>query len=80
MILVDIQVPALDGIYDFELEEESKVGELTKEIQTLLTMQEQLTEAGGIMSLYGVRQERSLKEDESLKQQGVREGDQLILI
>ena len=30
MILVDVQIPALDRTYDFELDEETPVGELVE--------------------------------------------------
>ncbi len=79
MILVDVQVPALDRVYDFELDEESQTGRLAEEIAALIVGWEKLPESGA-MDLYGVRQETFLRRDETLKGQGVGDGDRLILI
>lgn len=76
---MDIQVPALDRVYDFELDEESQVWVLAEEIAALISKWEKLGE-GGAMDLYGVRQEALLRQDETLRQQGVGDGDRLILI
>ncbi len=79
MILVDVQVPALDRAYDFELDEESKNGRLAEEIAALIAAREKIPKSGA-MNLYGVRQEALLRRDETLKGQGVGDGDRLILI
>lgn len=81
MILVDIQVPVLDKVFDFELDAELKTGELLEDILMLIIKEAGCTQgkrAG--MSLYAVRQERILSKEKSLQYQGVRDGDQLILI
>lgn len=80
MILVDIQVPALDQVYDFELDEKSRGEELLREVCQLLTGKEKLRGGSDSMCLYSVRLGEVLKEDQSLEEQGVREGDRLILI
>lgn len=80
MILVEIQVPALDEAYDFELKEEETTGELITDIQALICEQEQIICAdGGELQLYSLRQEGLLEKHKSLKQQGVRAGDELVL-
>lgn len=79
MILVDVQVPALDRVYDFELDEDSQTGRLAEEIAALIAAWEKLPESSA-MDLYGVRQETFLRWDETLKEQGVGDGDRLILI
>lgn len=79
MILVDVQVPALDRVYDFELDEDSQTGRLAEEIAALIAAREKIPESGA-MNLYGVRQEALLRRDETLKGQGVGDGDRLILI
>ncbi|MDE5908412.1 MAG: EsaB/YukD family protein [Lachnospiraceae bacterium] len=81
MILVDLQVPVFDRVYDFELDEQLKPEELMKDILMLIGREEacgQSKEAG--MALYAVRLERILDLGRTLHQQGVRDGDRLILI
>lgn len=81
MILVDLQVPVFDRVYDFELDEQLKVEELLKDIVILVGREEacsQSREDG--MAIYAVRQERILDPLRTLQQQGVQDGDRLILI
>lgn len=81
MILVDIQVPVLDKVYDFELDEETKVELLIEDILELIAEQERLTcRNKGDMYLYALGQERVLEAGKSLKQQGVCAGNRLILL
>ncbi|NBJ93589.1 hypothetical protein D5281_13545 [bacterium 1xD42-62] len=81
MILVDIQIPALDRVYDFELDEGLTVRVLMQDIQTLVSKQEKIPEReDGDSYLYSLGQERILRQEETLKQQGVQDGDRLILI
>lgn len=94
MILVEVQVPVLNRRYDFELDEESLVADLTELVAELIREKEGLMPGGegqgqGRDSLarkkekycfYVWEQERILKEDETLEQQGVRNGNILYLI
>lgn len=81
MILVDVQVPAMDQVYDFELDEELTAGTLAQDIGALVAKKEKASEGGGgDRYLYSLRQDGILKREETLKQQGVRDGDRLILI
>lgn len=81
MILVDIHVPMLDRVYDFELDEESKVERLIEDILVLITQQEQLTcKNNKDIYLYALGREKVLEAGKSLKQQGVCAGERLILI
>lgn len=81
MILVDIQVPVLDKVYDFELDEETKVEMVLKEILALITQKEGITcEEPEKMCLYVLGQEGILPGDATLRQQGVSDGDRLLLI
>lgn len=81
MILVDIQVPVLDKVYDFELDEETKVELLIEDILELIAEQERLTcRNKGDMYLYALGQERVLEAGKSLKQQGICAGNRLILL
>lgn len=80
MILVDIQTPALDKIYDFELDGEQQTGRVLEEIIALILQRENLAgEPEGKLRLYAMRQEKILSEKETLEQQGVEDGDRLVL-
>ncbi len=80
MILVDIQVPALGQVYDFELDETSKVKELAEDIPELVSCEERLfCENGKDMCLYSMGTGKILEQDKSLEEQGVSAGDRLIL-
>lgn len=80
LILVDIQIPMLDKVLDFELDEESETGKLIEDISVLIAQQEHLIcKNVENMCLYVLGQEEILEKGKSLKQQGVRAGDRLIL-
>jgi len=76
MILVDIQSPVMDQVYEFELDEE-----ILKEIVLLIGQKEKvsLKEEEG-MQLYALRRESLLDKERTLKEQGVEAGDRLFLI
>lgn len=81
MILIDVHVPVLDQAYDFEFDEDSEVGMLMEEILDLLSNKEQLTvKKSEDIYLYTLGQENILERNKTLKQQGVCDGDRLILI
>lgn len=80
MILVEVQVPVLNRRYDFELDEESLVADLTELVAELIREKEGLTGKTKKHCFYVWEQERILREDETLKQQGVRNGNILYLI
>ena len=81
MILVDIQVPVLDRVYDFELDERRKVEDLLREIISLIEEKENLTSCGKKeLYLYAIRLGSVLKRETELGAQGIKSGDRLILI
>lgn len=81
MILVDIQSPFLDQVYDFELDEEMGVGELVKKAAEILAAKEKIEyDPEDQLYLYAVRSGKLLKEADSLKSQGVRSGERLVLL
>ncbi len=80
MILVDVQIPMLDQVFDFELNEEMEVEKVIKDISLLAAKQENLIcKNGREMCLYVLGQEKLLERNLSLRQQGVRAGDRLVL-
>lgn len=81
MILVDIAVPALDEVFDFELDGEAGVNELIKRIAALIAqLKTDHKEEAEDLYLYHFRQKRILNPQMTLKQQGVQWGDRLILL
>lgn len=81
MVLLDIQVPAIDRIYDFELDEEIQIGELLKKIVQMIKEKEEIvTDKEEKLYLYAFQSEKVLRESDSLKQQGVKSGETLFLI
>lgn len=81
MVMVDVEVPALDRVYDFELEKEALTGELTEKIVTLIVQNSGLLkEQSEELYLYALQQEKILNPKMTLKQQGIQNGDRLVLI
>jgi uncharacterized ubiquitin-like protein YukD len=81
MILLDVQVPQVDKVYDFELDEEMTAGELTEKITVMIAQQELMEyDRANQMFLYAMDHGKILQESLSLKQQGVRGGERLVLL
>ena len=81
MILVDIEVPATDSVYDFELDEEIPVKALIEEIVKILMQKEKyIGRAEEKLYLYAYFGECLLCDEKSLKQQGVKTGEKLFLL
>lgn len=81
MILVDIQVPAVGQSFDFELDEEMNVGTAVIKVASLIAEKERMKVCyGETMYLYVPDKEILLRAEESLKQQGIRAGEKLIMI
>ncbi len=81
MIMVDIQVPVLDQIYDFELEEDWQTGMVLEDILILIAQNAGVSiEEREAVQLYSMVQEKILKRGKTLRQQNIRDGDRLILI
>lgn len=81
MILIEVQVPALDGSYDFECTELIRVDKLIEEMISLIEEKEKLPcKDRKERYLYIPEQRRFLKMDEELGKQGIKSGDRLVLI
>lgn len=81
MILVDVQVLQLGTVYDFELDEDKKTDELLSDIVALICKKEKkkpLEEAK--YYLYAVNRECILTGALSLREQGVGNGERLVLV
>lgn len=81
MILLDVQIMAMDQTYDFELDEELTAGELAEKIVRIVSEQEKLSfDPNEKRYLYAFDAEQILDERLSLKEQGITGGEKLILI
>ncbi len=81
MILVDVQVPALDKTFDFVLNEELTVGELTEEIVQFITEHVKcVKEPEKAVLLYAFYKECILDAALTLAEQGIKAGEKLILL
>ncbi|MGN0377372.1 MAG: EsaB/YukD family protein [Suilimivivens sp.] len=81
MIFLDVQVPLINKIYDFELDEEMPVSELVQKVTGIIAEKEEMEyEPQTKMYLYAMGNETILNESYSLKQQGIRGGERLVLI
>lgn len=81
MIIVDVYVPAMDRVYNFSLDEESKISVLIEEISELICKKERSvldgTKERFIMG--SVEKGSNFRSDFSLREYGVKNGDKLIL-
>ena len=81
MILVDIQVPAIGQSFDFELDEEMRTEDAAARVVSLIADREEMkTCHGEKMYFYAPDKEMLLRQEYSLKQQGIRGGEKLIMI
>lgn len=81
MILVDIEVPAIEKVFNFELDEDAVLGEMMASILSLIAEQEGLKGMESEkMLLYSCRHEKILNAAGSLKEQGIWTGQRLMLI
>lgn len=81
MIMVDVEVFLLDRIYDFELDENAAAGEVKEKIVKLIEENLKIRRAEGEeMELYALRREKILNDKMTSAQQGVQNGDRLVLI
>ena len=80
MIMVDIYIPEIGQVYDFEMDEEKTVGTVQKEIMELIAEKEKLPEPKETgMALYALQNAEILSNHRTLKEQGIQSGDKLIL-
>ncbi len=81
MMHVEVQVPMLDTSYEFELDGKRETGLLIGEMISLIEQKEQVIyDRREKPCLYAWGQECILNGSESLAGQGIRNGDQLLLL
>lgn len=82
MILVDIYIPSLDKNYDFQVDENASVGNLTMEISEMIgneTKSGKISETENFM-LCSLDQNKILKKYNTLKDCGMKNGSRLMLV
>jgi uncharacterized ubiquitin-like protein YukD len=82
MILVDIAVPSVNNVYDFQLDEYTPVGMIIEEIGELIEQKEHCQMVGDITALMLCLQKerRILPREQTLKECQVQTGNSLLLI
>lgn len=82
MINVDVYVPALDRVYNFSLDEDSKISVLIEEISELICKKEH-SSLDGIKDRFimgSIDERLNFHSDYSLKEYSVKGGEKLILV
>ena len=80
MILVDIDVPAQNKRYDFKLDENVYIADLLEELWEILTFGRQSLKEKDSLMLCSSEKRQILNNYQTLKQNGVSNGDCLILL
>ena len=82
MILVDIYVPALGNVYDFQLDEDEKVNIIVEEIGELIGQKEHCQIVGNISELMLCSRDNRiiLSPNSTLAELGIHNGNSLILV
>lgn len=82
MILVDIFVPSVNNVYDFQLDECTPIGTIVEEIGELIEQKERCKMVGDISELMLCLQKdrRILPKNKTLKECNVQTGNSMILV
>jgi uncharacterized ubiquitin-like protein YukD len=82
MILVDIFVPSVNNVYDFQLDEYTPVGTIIEEIGELIEQKEHCQMVGdmGDLMLCLQKDSRILPKEQTLQECGVQTGNSLLLV
>lgn len=82
MILVDVYVPAVGNVYDFQLDENEKIGTIIEELGELIGQKEHCQAVGDISRLMICCQKKNkiLSRNHTLAESGIQTGNSLILV
>lgn len=80
MIMIDVVVPPLDEIFDFEVDENKKIADFKNDVERLIEKKENVSFGLALRELFLYRVGEFLKETGTLREQGIVSGDRLILI
>ena len=82
MILVDIYVPSVNNVYDFQLDEQTPIGTLIEEVAELIEQKEQCKVVGRVEDLMLCRkQDKAIFPwSKTLEECNVQTGSSLLLV
>lgn len=82
MILVDVFVPSVDNVYDFQLDEDVKIGLLVEEIGEMICQKEHCRLEGRIekLLLCSMDNRTILPKETTLAECGIKTGGKLMLL
>ena len=82
MILGDIYIPVINETYDFELNENVSVGETMEVLSDIISkkMKNPLKVQSDTFVLYSLEKKRALESHLTLYQNGIKDGNRLMLI
>jgi len=82
MILVDMNVPSVNNVYDFQLDENTTIDVLIEEISELIEQKEQCFLAGDRKNLLlcDMKYKCPLPSNYTLRECGIQTGDSLFLV
>lgn len=82
MILVDIYAPAVGNVYDFQLDEDEKIGVIIEEVSGLIGQKERCQVVGNISELMLCCRKSGLilSKNSTLAALGIKNGDSLFLV
>lgn len=80
MIMIDVVVPPLSEVFDFQVDENKQVTEFKKDVEKLIERKENMKFGLALRELFHYRVGDFLKENGTMGEQGIVNGDRLILI
>ena len=81
MILIDVLVPVTGRVYDFTVDENVAVRTAAEDIVDLIVQKEGYSNQGDSeMRLFSHEKRMQLEEDKTLFENGIKNGDKLILV
>ena len=80
MIMIDVLVPPMDRVYDFEVDEGCNALTLLDEVKRLIEQHEKVKFSVGKREMFSHRRGCFIDQNIPLKCQGIVNGDRLILI
>lgn len=80
MIMIDVFVPSLYQAFDFEIDRKILTKNLIEDIRDLVEKQVGLKYQNSPYALYSYRKGEFLKDNSLIEEQGIRNGDRLILV
>ena len=80
MIMIDVFIPSLHQPYDFEVNEMETAANLVIDIKEIVERQHRIKFREAPYALYNYGKGEFIKNDIPLSEQGIRNGDRLVLI